>query len=565
MSYQLQNVSPTPVSSITELEKVNVLLVDDRPENLMALEVVLQGLGQNLVKVQSGAAALKYLLHQDVAVILLDVQMPGMDGFETARLIRQRDRSRHTPIIFLTALTESEELRSQGYTLGAVDYLYKPIEPVILTSKVSVFIELFKKNLEIQQQAAQLIAQNIEIVRAQTARQQAEESNRLKDEFLAIVSHELRTPLNSMLGWSQLLLKREFGPDKMQQALETIHRNAQTQAQLIEDILDISRLMRGKVELSIQPINLDSFIHTTVESVRPQAAAKSINLMVQIDPAVSEIQADLVRACQILSNLLTNAIKFTPQGGQVSVQASFAANGYIELKVSDTGIGIHPEFLPHIFDHFRQADSSVTRAYGGLGLGLSIVRQLVELHGGQIQAHSDGCDRGTTFTVHLPIINQHSQGIVNASGISAAILGEECSSLNNLQVLVVEDHTDNREFIQQILQEAGATVLAACCSQEAIAILEQAQPDVILSDIAMPEEDGYQFIQRVRSSKHKDIPAIALTAYARPEDHRAALSAGFQMHLSKPINAQKLVSAIVQVVERSRSSTKTSIAILNNL
>ncbi len=552
MSHEIQSLVSTPASPMRPEPTVNVLLVDDRPENLIALERVLQSLGQNLVKVRSGAAALKYLLHHDVAVILLDVQMPEIDGFETAKLIRQRDRTRHTPIIFLTAFANSEDLRSQGYTLGAVDYLYKPIEPAILTSKVSVFIDLFKKNLEVQHQAAQLITKNAEVIRAQAACQQAEDANRLKDEFLAIVSHELRTPLNSILGWSQLLLDRQFDPDMTRRALETIGRNAQAQAQLIEDILDVSRLMRGKVQLSIHPIDLASFLDATVETVRPQAEAKVIHLTVQLDPTIGKLEADPVRLRQIVWNLLTNAVKFTPEGGQVGLQVSPASDGWIKLQISDTGIGIEPTFLPHIFDHFRQADSSSTRAHGGLGLGLAIVRQLVELHNGKIEVYSSDDDQGTTFTVHLPISNWHSESIAAPlPNTATTIIVQELPSLEHLQVLIVEDHDDNREFVQKVLEEAGATVIAVCCTQDAIDVLERAQPDVIVSDIAMPGEDGYQLIRHVRASRQKEIPAIALTAYARPEDQRQSLNAGFQMHLSKPINAQELVRAIAQLLNRT--------------
>ncbi|WP_088889587.1 response regulator [Leptolyngbya ohadii] len=561
MNHQIQPRLSPSASPLTQPEStVNVLLVDDRPENLVVLERVLQGLGQNLVKVQSGAAALKYLLDHDVAVILLDVQMPGMDGFETAQLIRQRDRSQHTPIIFITAYTESDDLRSQGYTLGAVDYLYKPIEPAILTSKVSVFIDLFKKNLEVQRQAAQLIAKNAEIIRAEAARQQAEDANRLKDEFLAVVSHELRTPLNSILGWAQLLLRREFDPDRMRQALETIERNAQTQVRLIEDILDISRLMRGKVQLSIRPINFPSFIEAAIESIRPQAEAKSIHLDVPPHPMPEKIQADSVRLHQIVWNLLNNAIKFTPEGGTVSLRIASPAKGWMKLHISDTGIGIDPEFLPHVFDHFRQADSSSTRLQGGLGLGLAIVRQLVELHNGKIEVHSDGRHQGTTFTVHLPIASWHSEETVeplaeimnftSAKFSSPEIAAQKFPSLAPLRILLVEDHADSREFIQKVLEEAGASVMAACCAGDALSILESTQPDVIISDIAMPGEDGYQFIRQVRAS-HQEIPAIALTAYARPEDRRQALNAGFHTYVPKPINAEELVNTIAQLLKPS--------------
>ncbi|PSB00966.1 response regulator [Merismopedia glauca] len=559
MNHQPESIRAFPASLPTKSEpQVNVLLVDDHPQNLVALEVVLQSLGQNLVKAQSGAAALKYLLHHDVAVILLDVQMPGIDGFETARLIRQRERSQHTPIIFLTAFAEGDDLRAQGYTLGAVDYLYKPIDPTILTSKVSVFIDLFKKNLEVQQQAAQLIAKNTEIVCAQAARQQAEEANRLKDEFLALISHELRTPLNSILGWSRLLLDRQFDAARTRRALETIERNAQTQAQLIEDILDISRLMLGKVELQIHKIDLTSFIDTTVDSIRPQAEAKSIHLSVQLDSTISTIEADPVRLRQIIWNLLANAIKFTPVGGKVSLQVSPSANDCLKLEISDTGIGIDPQFLPHIFDRFQQADSSSTRAHGGLGLGLAIVRQLVELHNGKIQVCSNGCNQGTTFTVQLAIANWHLESIGDLLPAVTTSSVRELPSLEGIQVLVVEDHLDNRELVQKVLEEVGASVIAVACAQAAISVLECIQPDVLVSDIAMPGEDGYQLIRQIRASKQSELPAIALTAHARPEDRRQALNAGFQEHISKPINAQQLTSVIAQLVAQFKSVTTKS-------
>lgn len=555
--FSMSNLRPQP-----KLEpKVDVLLVDDRAENLIALEAVLEGLGQNLVKVQSGEAALKYLLNNDVAVILLDVQMPGMDGFETARMIRLRERSQHIPIIFLTAFNEGDDLRSLGYTLGAVDFLYKPINSTVLTSKVSVFIELFKKNLEVQYQAAQLIAKNAEIVHAQAARQQAEEANRLKDEFLAIVSHEVRTPLNSILGWSQLLLKREFDAATTRRALETIARNAQAQAELIEDILDISRLMRGKVELALQSIDLTALIHSAIESISPQAEAKSIQLSMHLDSTLPEIPADPARLRQIVWNLLTNAIKFTPEGGQVEVQVGWISreDKCVQITVRDTGVGIAPDVLPHIFDHFWQADSSATRSHGGLGLGLAIVRQLVELHHGKIQAHSDGHQQGATFTVQFPTaVTWHSEPdmpeLLEDHPVGNA--EQKPISLKHIQVLVIEDHTDSREIVQRVLEEAGASVITTCCAQEAIAMLDHIQPDVIVSDIAMPGEDGYQLLRQIRASKAKEIPAIALTAYVRPEDRQEALEAGFQTHLSKPVNTQELIGAIAQLAKQFASPSK---------
>ncbi|OWY65789.1 hybrid sensor histidine kinase/response regulator [cyanobacterium TDX16] len=569
--------------------KINVLLVDDYPENLVALEATLNSLGQNLVKAYSGKQALKCLLEQDFAVILLDVQMPEMDGFETANLIRQRERSRHTPIIFLTAISDSDDLKSKGYALGAVDYLLKPIDPIILTSKVAVFVELFKKNLEVQRQAAQLVAKNLEIFQAQAARQQAEAANLMKDEFLAVVSHELRSPLNSILGWSQLMQMRKFDEAKLCQALKIIERNAKSQAQLIDDILDMSRLMRGKVQLSIQPINAIATIELLLESIRPQLEEKSLQLRTHLDPAAQTIAADPARLRQIIWNLLSNAIKFTPEKGQIEVRLSqegrkgtgsraaeqqrktlvpnsefrvpnseFSPN-YAQIQIIDTGIGIRPEFLPQIFDRFRQADSSITRAFGGLGLGLAIVRQLVILHGGTIEAYSEGEGKGTTFTVRLPLTNSPSTGTSpsratpNLINLTANDESKLNSLLNGVNVLVVEDNNDSRDFIKFALEQAGATVTTVSSAADAVAYLERNRPDILISDIAMPETDGYQFIQQLRATEQpgdKHIPAIALTAHAKPEDRSRSLAAGFQQHITKPVESTALITAVAELIKQ---------------
>ncbi|MEH1989421.1 hybrid sensor histidine kinase/response regulator, partial [Nostoc sp.] len=563
--------------------KVNILLVDDKLENLLALEAILEKLGENLVRATSGEEALRCLLHQDFAVILLDVQMPGMDGFETATLIRNRGRSRHTPIIFLTAFSTSDQMLFKGYALGAVDYLLKPLDPNILTSKVTVFVELFKKTEAVNQQTAQLVAVNTElrqseerfrslstcspvgifetdtegdckytnpryqaicglkaseslekkwlesvhpedreraiaswsayicegreyseefrfqaahgnirwvqvrsspmlssqgdllgyvgtlediterkqaeevraqVIREQTARQEAEAANRMKDEFLAVLSHELRTPLTSMLGWSKILRAKKLDEKATSRALEAIERNAISQMQLIEDILDVSRIIRGQLRLNVSAVNLISVMEAALEAVRPLAEPKDIQLSTVLDTSIGSVYGDPARLQQIVWNLLTNAIKFTPKGGRVEVRLSkhFGlpisdfpteryANGvsststsfsttqsndfgleshsenldssnteesnnlksvlensdgrepnlklsaksqnsksqYAQIQVIDTGIGISFEFLPKVFERFRQADSTTTRSHNGLGLGLAIVRHLVEL------------------------------------------------------------------------------------------------------------------------------------------------------------------------------------------
>lgn len=553
--------------------KINVLLVDDYPENLVALEATLNGLGQNLVKAYSGKQALKCLLEQDFAVILLDVQMPEMDGFETASLIRQRERSRHTPIIFLTAISDSHDLKSKGYALGAVDYLLKPIDPIILTSKVAVFVELFKKNLEVQRQAAQLVAKNLEIFQAQAARQQAEAANLMKDEFLAIVSHELRSPLNSILGWAQLMQMRQFDEAKLCQALKIIERNAKSQAQLIDDILDVSRLMRGKVKLSIQPVNAIATIELLLESVRPQIEEKSLQIQTYLDPAAQTIAADPTRLRQIIWNLLSNAIKFTPAKGRIELRLSAVADDralgieheidrlpsirYAQIQVVDTGIGIRPDFLPLIFDRFRQADSSITRAFGGLGLGLAIVRQLALLHGGAIKAESEGEGRGATFTVQLPLGTNISTAIPIVSNSEQGRELASDPSLDGVKVLVVEDNNDSRDYIKLALEQAGATVTAVTSAAEAIAYLEHHQTDILVSDIAMPETNGYELIQQIRAiegQRNINIPAIALTAHAKPEDRSHSLAAGFHLHMSKPVESATLIASVAQLIKQHQHS-----------
>ena len=547
--------------------KVNILLVDDKLENLLALEAILERCGENLVKATSGEEALRCLLHQDFAVILLDVQMPGIDGFETATLIRTRGRSRHTPIIFLTAFSTSDQMLFKGYSLGAVDYLLKPIDTDILLSKVTVFVELFQKTQAVERQAGELTAINAElkqseerfrslstcspmgifetdtqglykytnpcyqqicgysfadslasrwtecvhpqdqeeaiaswskyigegkeysaefrfqkpdgsqpwvqvrsspmfssqgellgyvgtieditqrkqaeevraqVIREQTARQEAEATNRMKDEFLAVLSHELRTPLTSILGWSKILHAKKLDEKATARALDAIERNATSQMKLIEDILDVSRIIRGDLRLHLTVVNLISVIEAALESVQPLAETKNIEFNTIFDTSLNSVCGDPARLQQIVWNLLTNAIKFTPEGGKVKVLAHaiesqvedelfigeevklspssaplrFSKSAYAQIQVIDTGIGIKPEFLPKVFDRFRQADSTTTRSHGGLGLGLAIVRHLVELHGGMIWAESLGTSQGATFTVKIPLMQENSIKVV---------------------------------------------------------------------------------------------------------------------------------------------------------
>ncbi|QHG15486.1 hybrid sensor histidine kinase/response regulator [Nostoc sp. ATCC 53789] len=384
----------------------------------------------------------------------------------------------------------------------------------------------------------------------QIARAKAETANRIKDEFLAVLSHELRTPLNAILGWSKLLQSRRLDQAKTSHALATIERNATLQVQLIEDLLDISRILQGKLTLDITKINLESTILSALETMRLAAETKLIQVSTVFEPDVGEVMGDSTRLQQVVWNLLSNALKFTPKEGKIEVRLE-QADGYAQIIVSDTGKGISPEFLPFVFDYFRQADSTSTRNFGGLGLGLAIVRNIVEIHGGIVKAKSEGEDKGSIFTVSLPLLPDESRSLTDKQN-SAVLLTSNFLALNGIRILVVDDDTDSRDFIAFVLEQDGAFVIAVSSAYEALQTLAEIKPDVLVSDIGMPEMDGYMLIHQVRTlipEQGGQIPAIALTAFARNDDQQEALKAGFQMHLSKPVNPEELIAAITRIVE----------------
>jgi len=740
------------VNNSPEEQPINILMVDDSATNLLALESILKTPDRILVRASSGEDALRYLLDHDVAVVLLDVYMPGIDGLETAELIRSREKSRDIPIIFLTANSTGISHLSRGYSLGAVDYIVKPVDAEILRSKVAVFVELFKKNQEIQQQAALLEEKNRELenanlarlnmlidlgqelaaendptqvlakfchsarrivgageaavgildndgkalryffhctadketvspsgipakalgaieqlvaeqralrltesddllfdveagedaiqsflgapimspmgvsgwlyllnkndeddfteaderlaatlatqvavayenarlyteaqnhatelrlevaerkqaeeeraemlIREQTARAEAETANRTKDEFLATLSHELRTPLTAILGWSHLLRMNKLREPQFAHALETIERNARSQSQLIDDLLDVSRIVTGKLQIEFSTINLATVIEAAVESVHPLLAAKEIELETVVESGF-RVLGDANRLQQIFWNLFTNAIKFTPKGGHVTITAELKDSD-IRVQVRDTGIGITSQFLPYIFDRFRQADGSTTRAQGGLGLGLAIVRHLVEAHRGKVEVESRGENCGSTFTVILPIavtVTEHRNGQSEVKLLADEdLLVKSSRILDGVKILVVDDDPDTRDLVTTILTRCGSEVRASESAADALLAFQEWHPDLLVSDIGMPQMDGYGLIRKLRklkSKRAKQIPALALTAYATDEDRTLALSAGFQMHLPKPIEPESLVSSIAAALGRESSS-----------
>jgi PAS domain S-box-containing protein len=400
--------------------------------------------------------------------------------------------------------------------------------------------------------------QRLKLAREQVARAEAEAANRAKDEFVATVSHELRTPLNAILGWARIIRNSKLDEKGFARALDTIERNAKLQVQLIDDLLDVSRIISGKLRLTVIPLELAPVIEAAIDAIRPAAEAKNIRLQVMLDSNSGLVSGDPDRLQQIIWNLLSNAVKFTDKGGRVQIRLEHF-NSHVVTTVSDTGKGIPPDFLPYVFDRFRQADSSITRLHGGLGLGLAIVRQLVDLHGGSVQAQSPGEGQGATFSFELPLIIAHGSGrftlnAEEAEASNAALqVGFGASPvLEGLSVLVVDDDADARELLSAILEHRSAQVTTAASAAQAYETLEWLKPDVIISDIGMPGEDGYSLIRNVRlkeaRERHGWTPAVALTAHARVEDRLRALSAGYQAHVAKPVEPAELVAVIASLV-----------------
>jgi PAS domain S-box-containing protein len=391
---------------------------------------------------------------------------------------------------------------------------------------------------------------------AKRAHQQAEESSRLKEEFLATISHELRTPLSAILGWTRMLRLGQLSGDDQAKALDTIERNARAQAQLIDDLLDVSRIITGKLRMDVRPSEPNSFIDAAVEAVRPAAEAKGVRVQKVMDTGTISIPGDPVRLQQVVWNLLSNAIKFTPRGGRVQIRSE-RVNSHLEIVVSDTGQGISADFLPHVFDRFRQADQKTSRQHGGMGLGLAIVRHLVELHGGTVRATSEGVGQGATFTVQLPIAPVYrvdaSGGRVHPAARDLLPANDITDRLDGLTILVVDDEPDTRDLLKQGLEFCGANVRLAGSATEAINALRRDVPDVLISDIGMPDVDGYDLIRQIRNlqaEKSRHVAAIALTAYTRVEDRLQALRAGYDMHVPKPVELTELVAVAVSLTRR---------------
>ena len=683
--------------------KANVLIVDDNEGQRIALAAVLADLDVSVIQAASGRQALRTLLQQEVAVILLDVNMPGLDGFETAALIRERRSSQHTPIIFVTAYSDDARA-ARGYSLGAVDFILSPVQPNVLRSKVSVLIDLYRKTEQITRQREELrryaeqlqqlsqaslaihsarsleevlraVAQNagpiigahevrasamtqgdgdvlsvtalseqdggtgktqtthlrgtvgaplsltefaldrrvagaarpLEIGAASSLRgslaapltrrdghtigilqladkrdgeftaddenivallaqktslaieniaaAEAREANRLKDEFLGVLSHELRTPLQAMLTWITILRRDQVEPTVLSRGLDVLERSTRSQVQLIGDLLDVSRIIRGQLRLETAHVDLVTVIGLALEALKPVAAAKQIDLAWEPQAADCWIVGDGARLQQVTWNLVSNAIKFTPKSGRVQIALAHEEDQVV-LRVRDTGRGIPADFLPYVFDRFRQADSTTGRQHGGLGLGLAIVRHLVDLHGGTVRAENVPEPAGALFTVTLPRVGVAHPTALGPHPPAAPRTGLETGNglrLDGIRVVLAEDDADARDALTTALQGYGAQVVAVSSAASALQALQREMPDMLLSDIGMPGEDGLFLIRQIRAAEATrggHVPAVALTAYARAEDRAAALQAGFDAHVQKPIEPTDLARVVKRLAGR---------------
>jgi CheY-like chemotaxis protein len=397
------------------------------------------------------------------------------------------------------------------------------------------------------------------LAREKKAREDAETANRVKDEFLATVSHELRTPLNAIYGWAHMLTERALPPETVARGLDAIQRNARAQTQLIDDLLDVSRIISGKMRIEMVPVSLSGAIEHALETVRPAAKAKEIRLHPSFSPDVGTVIGDAIRLQQILWNLLSNAVKFTQKGGEIRVDVR-EDGAYLRIEVKDSGLGISAEFLPLVFDRFRQADGTIARRYGGLGLGLAIVRNLVELHCGTIEARSEGEGHGSTFIVRLPAVSQLAARVRPISDAAPNSLDRaRAQDLQGVRVLIVDDEEDGREVLESLLRSCNANVISASNAADALSIIESQPIDALISDVGMPGEDGFALIRKVRAlpaDKGGNVPAIALTAYARVDDRTRALLAGFTAHVAKPVEPTELVVVLANLVGRLRTNDR---------
>ncbi|HXR50911.1 MAG TPA: response regulator [Steroidobacteraceae bacterium] len=564
--------------------KVDILLVDDQPARLMTYETILEPLGQNLVCAHSGSEALEKLMVNEFALILLDVSMPGMDGFETAAMIHDHPRFERTPIIFVTGVHDTELDRLKGYELGAVDYVSVPVVPEILRSKVAVLIELHCKRRDLQilnqslevanralaeanqnlqlEKARELQALNADLqftnqelgqsnkaLQAQIAErsrveQALKEADRRKDEFLAILAHELRNPLAALSASARLLGRQAQKPEVAAMACNAVQRQVSHMARLLDDLLDVSRISHGRMQLHMDRVDVKEVVRSAVEMVRPQMESKQHVLQVELGGQDAPVLADAVRLIQVIANLLNNSVKYTPAGGQIHVELRSNRKEVLVL-VRDNGIGIAPDALDQVFDMFSQAGRTSSEAQGGLGIGLTLVKGLVRLHGGNVRALSDGEGRGSEFTITLPRAHDAVQPLPTSRPDTST------EGIRPLRILVADDNLDSAMSWSALIEDGGHQVVTAYDGRAALEAAEQLHPQVALLDIGMPHLDGYEVARRIRASTWgREAMLVAVTGWGQAKDRALAREAGFDEHFTKPLDPVQLARALQNASRR---------------
>ncbi len=569
-------------------DKANILLVDDQPARLLSYEAILTGLKQNLVRAESGTEALQRLMEMEFAAILLDVNMPGMDGFETAAMIREHPRFEKTPIIFVTGVHVTDFDRLKGYQMGAVDYVYVPVIPEILRSKVQVLVQLYLQRRELERLNQRLAATNTELAQAHAAlkaentrelqklnrtlehanaelaqantqlkaeigeRKRAEtalqEASRRKDEFLAILAHELRNPLSAIHNGVQLLHAPGLSDHQFAWARELLGRQLKHLTRLIDDLLDVARITSGRITLQRESLELSTVVAHAVETVKPLIEARRHRLSVTVPPEPMYLEGDLVRLTQVIDNLLTNAVKYTDDGGSIDLAVEIETSPSLQacLRVRDNGVGIPPEMLEGVFGLFTQVNSSMNRTQGGLGIWLALVRGLVELHGGSVHASSDGVGRGAEFTVRLPLTAAPAASATDKTAASGV------SRQPGLRILIVDDNVDSAHGLAMWLEMAGHEVRLAHAGAVGVETALEFRPNAVLLDIGLPDMNGYDVAKCLREhARFRDVPLIAITGFGGESDRMQAMVSGFDFHLVKPIDYEALTNLLAREARAS--------------
>jgi len=542
---------------MTLSDKVNILLVDDQPGKLLSYEAILADLGENLIKASSGREALEILLKNDITVVLIDVSMPELDGFELAEIIREHPRYQKTAIIFVSAVHLTDSDRLMGYERGAVDYVSVPIVPELLRAKVSVFAELYRKrreaeelNRDLEQRVTVRTAElETAILRQTELTDQLRIADRRKDEFLALLAHELRNPLAPLRNAINILQLKESDDPDVLWCQGVIERQSVQLTRLVDDLLDVSRITLGKIKLRPQPLELASVVGRAVETSRPLIDAHRHELIVTLPDGPIRVEGDRARLTQVIANLLNNAAKYQNDGGTIALTVEReAANAVITVR--DRGIGIAPELLQQIFELFTQGERTLDRAQGGLGIGLSLVKTVIELHGGSVSAASDGPGRGSEFSIRLPCLLQELDGYHSRDDADES----EVPDCAGLRILVVDDSRDSAESLSKLLRLGGHEVLIAHEGEHALHLAATQQPGVVLLDIGLPGMDGYEICRRLRQGGLAHALIVAMTGYGLERDRQRSQEAGFDTHLVKPVPPHQLLKLMAAHSNARRSN-----------